>query len=197
MNLTTLTDDDLDALRVSVLTEQGRRRMLAEAPAHAEALAIAYATAVGRKPGDPYQPVTGAHNAYPKGSIVSLSGDYYRATACRVDRQRPRLTPVCPSPHYVTCACGVRLSHPTVPPMLRELRPAYLSYELGLAGLFVRCGNFRAGKLPHRADAATLRQFVTCRSPCGPSCAPHWHARRSAPGTEGCARRWRSPSPSG
>ena len=81
MNLTTLTDDDLDALRVSVLTEQGRRRMLAEAPAHAEALAIAYATAVGRKPGDPYQPVTGAHDAHPKGSIVSLSGDYYRATA--------------------------------------------------------------------------------------------------------------------
>ena len=81
MNLTALTDDDLDALRVSVLTEQGRRRMLAEAPAHAEALAIAYATAVGRKPGDPYQPVTGAHDAHPKGSIVSLSGDYYRATA--------------------------------------------------------------------------------------------------------------------
>ena len=81
MNLTALTDDDLDALRVSVLTEQGRRRMLAEAPAHAEALAIAYATAVGRKPGAPYQPVTGAHDAYPKGSIVSLSGDYYRATA--------------------------------------------------------------------------------------------------------------------
>ena len=81
MNLTALTDDDLDALRVSVLTEQERRRMIAEAPAHAEALAIAYATAVGRKPGAPYQPVTGAHDAYPKGSIVSLSGDYYRATA--------------------------------------------------------------------------------------------------------------------
>ena len=49
MNLTTLTDDDLDALRVSVLTEQGRRRMLAEAPAHAEALAIAYAYPAGWK----------------------------------------------------------------------------------------------------------------------------------------------------
>ena len=74
MNLATLTDDDLDALRVSVLTEQERRRMIAEAPAYAEALAIAYATAVGRKPGDPYQPVTGAHDAYPKGSIVTHNG---------------------------------------------------------------------------------------------------------------------------
>lgn len=81
MDLNILTDAELDDLRIEVLTEQERRRLLVEAPAHAEALAIAYAAAIGRKTGDPYQPVTGAHDAYPEGSIVSQSGDYYRATA--------------------------------------------------------------------------------------------------------------------
>ena len=81
VDLTTLTDDDLDALRVEVFTEQERRRLIADAPAQAVALADRYAAAIGRKDGDPYQPVTGAHDAYHKGSIVSQSGDYYRATA--------------------------------------------------------------------------------------------------------------------
>ena len=81
MDLTILTGEDLDALRVAVLTEQERRRTLADAPAQAAALADRYAAAIGRRDGNPYQPVTGAHNAYPKGSIVSQSGDYHRATA--------------------------------------------------------------------------------------------------------------------
>ena len=81
MDLTTYTDEDLDELRVQVLTEQERRHTLTDAPAQAVALADLYAAAIGRKDGDPYQPVTGAHDAYPKGSIVSQSGDYYRATA--------------------------------------------------------------------------------------------------------------------
>lgn len=80
-DLTTLTDEELDGLRVAVLTEQERRRTLADAPAQAVALADRYAAAIGRQDGDPYQPVTGAHDAYPKGSIVIQSGDYYRATA--------------------------------------------------------------------------------------------------------------------
>lgn len=45
-DLTTLTDSELDALRVAVLTEQGRRRMLAEAPAQTKALNDSYAAAV-------------------------------------------------------------------------------------------------------------------------------------------------------
>ena len=32
-DLTTMTDDDLDTLRVQVLTEQERRRLIADAPA--------------------------------------------------------------------------------------------------------------------------------------------------------------------
>ena len=82
IDLTTLTDDALDALRVSVLIEQERRALLASAPAQAEALATTYAAAIGRKPGDPYQPVTGAHDAYPPGSIVEgNAGEYHRSTA--------------------------------------------------------------------------------------------------------------------
>jgi hypothetical protein len=45
-DLTPLTDSELDALRVEVLTEQERRRMLVEAPAQTEALGDRYAAAV-------------------------------------------------------------------------------------------------------------------------------------------------------
>lgn len=45
-DLTTMTDSDLDALRVQVLTEQERRRLLADAPAQSKALGDKYAAAV-------------------------------------------------------------------------------------------------------------------------------------------------------
>ena len=41
-DLTTLTDDDLDALRVRVLTEQERRANLAQIPATIQELATKY-----------------------------------------------------------------------------------------------------------------------------------------------------------
>ena len=80
-DLTALTDADLDALRLAVLLEQERRYLLDTAQARAAELATQYAQAIGRKDGDPYQPVTGAHDAYPPGSIVSDGGNHYRATA--------------------------------------------------------------------------------------------------------------------
>ena len=46
MDLTTLTDEDLDALRVAVLTEQERRHLIADAPAQQKAVADRYAAAV-------------------------------------------------------------------------------------------------------------------------------------------------------
>ena len=46
VDLTTYTDLDLDALRVQVLTEQERRRLVAEAPATQAAIADRYAAAV-------------------------------------------------------------------------------------------------------------------------------------------------------
>ena len=42
IDLTTLTDDDLDALRVRVLTEQERRANLAQIPATIQELAAKY-----------------------------------------------------------------------------------------------------------------------------------------------------------
>ena len=74
MDLTTLTDEDLDALRVAVLTEQERRRLIADAPAQAVALADRYADAIGRQDGDPWQAPTGAHDAYPLGITATHVG---------------------------------------------------------------------------------------------------------------------------
>ena len=45
MDLTTLTDDDLDALRVAVITEQERRRLVASAPALVAAVTAQYTEA--------------------------------------------------------------------------------------------------------------------------------------------------------
>ena len=73
-DLTTYTDLDLDALRVEVLTEQERRRFIADAPTQAAALADRYATAVGRQDGDPWVQPTGAHDAYPLGVTVTHEG---------------------------------------------------------------------------------------------------------------------------
>ena len=81
-DLTTYTTQELDALWAAVRDEQRRRDTLANAPAQAEALAAQYAQAIGRHNGDPYQPVTGAHDAYPPGSIVEgNAGEYHRSTA--------------------------------------------------------------------------------------------------------------------
>ena len=80
-DLAALTDADLDALRLAVLLEQERRYLLDTAPARAAELATQYVQAIGRKDGDPYQPVTGAHDAYPPGSVVEgNAGEYHRAT---------------------------------------------------------------------------------------------------------------------
>ena len=46
IDLSTYTDPDLDALRVQVLTEQERRRLLADAPAQQKTMAAQYAAAV-------------------------------------------------------------------------------------------------------------------------------------------------------
>ena len=81
-DLAALNDAGLDALRLAVLLEQERRTLIAQAPAQAEALAAQYAQAIDRHDGDPYQPVTGAHDAYPPGSVVEgNAGEYHRSTA--------------------------------------------------------------------------------------------------------------------
>ena len=79
MDLTTLPDEDLDALRVAVLTEIERRRTLTDAPTQAAALADRYAAAIGRQDGDPWQQPTGAHDAYPLGATVTDGGKTWRS----------------------------------------------------------------------------------------------------------------------
>ena len=79
MDLTTLADEDLDALRVAVLTEQERRRLIADAPAQAAALADRYAAAIGRQDGDSWQQPTGAHDAYPLAATVTHGGKTWQA----------------------------------------------------------------------------------------------------------------------
>ena len=58
MDLTTYTDTDLDALRVQVLTEQERRRLIAEAPAQQQAVADRYAAAVAGAAPTPWASLT-------------------------------------------------------------------------------------------------------------------------------------------
>lgn len=74
MELTTLNDEELDQLRVEVLTEQERRRLIADASAQAVALADRYAAAIGRQDGDPWVQPTGAHDAYSLGITVTHGG---------------------------------------------------------------------------------------------------------------------------
>ena len=74
MDFTTLDDAALDALRIDVLTEQERRRLIADAPAQAAALADRYAAAIGRKDGDPWVQPTAAHDSYPLGITVTHGG---------------------------------------------------------------------------------------------------------------------------
>ena len=68
MDLTTYTDEDLDALRLQVLTEQERRHFIADAPSQAVELAERYAAAIGREDGDAWQALTGALDAYLQGA---------------------------------------------------------------------------------------------------------------------------------
>ena len=78
-DLTTYTDTDLDALRVAILTEQERRRTLAEAPGLVEQIASRYAEATADQLAEPYAAPTGAHDAYGPGrKIVWTDGHTYR-----------------------------------------------------------------------------------------------------------------------
>ena len=81
MELTTMTDEELDQLRVEVLIERERRRLVADAPAQAVALADRYAAAIGRQDGDPWVQPTGAHDAYSLGITVTHGGKTWESLA--------------------------------------------------------------------------------------------------------------------
>lgn len=79
MDLTSLTDRDLDRLRVDAINEQERRRLLIDAPALVEQIAARYAAATADQPAEHYAAPTGAHDAYGPGrKVVWTDGHTYR-----------------------------------------------------------------------------------------------------------------------
>lgn len=74
VNLTELTDEELDRLRFDVLAERERRQALASIPEQIDLANRTYLTAEGTTEGDPWRQPTGAHDAYPEGFTVTHDG---------------------------------------------------------------------------------------------------------------------------
>lgn len=74
MNLTELSNKELNDLRIDVQVEQERRRTLDNAPAQADDLARRYQVASGTQDGDSWTQPTGAHDAYPGLWTVTHNG---------------------------------------------------------------------------------------------------------------------------
>lgn len=75
---TILSDDDLDALRVAVLTEQARRRIVAQAPARVAELAAAYEDATANQPAQDWAAITAQTDRVGPGQRVTLDDIEYR-----------------------------------------------------------------------------------------------------------------------
>ena len=79
MDLTLYTDPDLDALRVQVLTEQERRRLVADAPAQQKAVADKYAAAVAAAAPTPWASLT--DRVGPGQRVIWTDGNAWRNTS--------------------------------------------------------------------------------------------------------------------
>ncbi|MDO5676493.1 MAG: hypothetical protein Q4G35_03180 [Propionibacteriaceae bacterium] len=75
----TWPDPYLDELRVAVLIEQERRRVLDTAPQQAEDLATRYDNATRRQDGDPW--TDRGHLGYPGGAVVTHDGETWTSKA--------------------------------------------------------------------------------------------------------------------
>lgn len=74
------TDDELAQYAAAIRQEQDRRRTLATAQQQMEDLSVAYLSAAGVRPGDPWRQPAGAHDAYPEGWEVSHNGTAWVST---------------------------------------------------------------------------------------------------------------------
>lgn len=81
MEYTTLTDDQLEAARLAILTEQERRRTLSEAPALIEQVTAQFQAAAGISDGTEWRQPTGAHDAVPPGGTRVFGGTLYENTS--------------------------------------------------------------------------------------------------------------------
>lgn len=80
-NVSELTDKELEELKNSIVREQKTRITLTTARDQSNSLAVEYSEAVGRKDGDVWIQPTGAHDAYPSGSVVTHAGKTWASTA--------------------------------------------------------------------------------------------------------------------
>ena len=74
MDFTDMTDTQVDELLDAAYAESQRRAALRAAPAAIERAVAAWREAAGRQDGDPWQPATGYHDAYPLGAVVTHGG---------------------------------------------------------------------------------------------------------------------------
>lgn len=89
IDLSILNDAALDELRRDVVIEQEKRYVLAHAEQQAQELNERYTQAIGRKDGDEWIAPTGAHDAYPPKSVVSVGGQFFRNDHSGVNPWKP------------------------------------------------------------------------------------------------------------
>lgn len=74
IDLTALSDEELEAIRQDVGAEMERRRVIAQAPIRMEEITQEYSKAVGREHGDAWVQPSSAVDAYPVGWVVTHEG---------------------------------------------------------------------------------------------------------------------------
>lgn len=78
-DITEMSDEELDILRVEVLVEVERRQTIVNAVDQAEQIARGYLKAVGRGDGSDWVQPTGAHDAYPEYALVMHNGEEWES----------------------------------------------------------------------------------------------------------------------
>lgn len=79
MDLSQMTDADLNALIASVESEQARRRDLLTIPVQMDGMNRRYLSATGTVQGEAWVAPTGAHDAYPEGWLVKHNAKTWRS----------------------------------------------------------------------------------------------------------------------
>lgn len=85
VDIKSLTDNELEELKVNIAQEQADREFLKEAPEKANQLAEHYAIASGAVSGGPWVQPTGSHDSYPSGwTVTHLGKEWVNITPANV-----------------------------------------------------------------------------------------------------------------
>ncbi len=76
-DLSEMSDQELERLRLAIQQVEGRRQTLNAIPMQMESMTRQYLAASGIVEGDEWQQPTGPHNAYPEGWRVSHGGEQW------------------------------------------------------------------------------------------------------------------------